>query len=280
MNVRTLFTTAVVFLVSVSFCLAEDPESFSYGPHDAQSGDLYRLGGDAANRPALIYVHGGGWYRGDKSRVGHKAGYCADHGIVFISINYRLLPEGRHPANADDVARAVAHVIAQAENWGIDPQRVFLMGHSAGAHLVSLVGTNPQHLEASGHKPTDLAGVIAVDTMAYDLVDFLSRPSTPELHHRVFGDEREGHISASPQWHVKADRDYPPFLIAYSSGAKTPNPLRGVVAKTFAETLRKAGGKATVVDASHTDHAGINLEIGREASLMTKVLTTFLSDQP
>ena len=106
----------------------------------------------------MVYVHGGGWKRGDKSRVGEKVEFFTGRGWVFVSVNYRLLPEGAHPANVNDVARALAWVHDHATDYGGDPDRLFLMGHSAGAHLAALVATSEGASPRGGEKSIDREG--------------------------------------------------------------------------------------------------------------------------
>ena len=121
----------------------------AYGEHDDQRLDVYALN-DAKRAPVMVYVHGGGWRRGDKSAVGRKAQFFTGLGWVLVSTNYRLLPEGKHPTNVQDVAQALAWVHDHVAEHGGDPERIFLMGHSAGAHLAALVATDERHLKAAG----------------------------------------------------------------------------------------------------------------------------------
>src|SRR5262245_10913431 len=88
--------------------------------------------------PAIILVHGGGWVRGDPSQAAGNALHFARHGIATVSISYRLAPAHRFPAALDDVRHGLRHVRAHAGELGIDPDRIALMGLSAGAHLALL----------------------------------------------------------------------------------------------------------------------------------------------
>ena len=95
--------------------------------------------------PLVIFVHGGGWKRGDKNNATgqHKARHYVRQGYAFASINYRLVPDATVEQQAADVASAVAYLRGNAQRLGIDAKLIVLMGHSAGAHLVALVGTRP-----------------------------------------------------------------------------------------------------------------------------------------
>jgi arylformamidase len=235
----------------------------------SQSLDLYTPGPETrpaaadVQRPAMVYVHGGGWRVGDRSRVGRKAAFFTERGWVFVSVNYRLLPEGRHPANVDDVAAAIAWVHDHAAEHGIDPDAIFVMGHSAGAHLAALVATNPAPLRRAGKPLSVIKGAIPIDTLAYDVPRMLEENSRMP-HATVFGPDPEIRRDASPQLHVAAGTGIPPFLICYSHGMTRggDTALRAAAAEAFAAALRQAGIAADVVDGSDRDHGAINERIG------------------
>ena len=98
--------------------------------------DLY-LPDASGPRPAVVYVHGGEWTKGDKAEVSFKPKFFTENGVVFVSTNYRLFPAAKHPAHASDVAAAVRWTVDHIAEYGGDPKKVVLMGHSAGCHLVT-----------------------------------------------------------------------------------------------------------------------------------------------
>ena len=235
----------------------------AYGEHALQRFDLYRPH-SVKEAPVMVYVHGGGWKRGDKRSVGEKAMFFCGRGWILASVNYRLLPEGRHPVNVNDVARAIAWVHDHATDFGGDPDKLFVMGHSAGAHLAALVSTNPKPLREAGKALTILKGAISLDTNAYDLGKLMESRSR-SFYANVFGEDESNWQDASPAEHVAADRGIPPFLICYSRGLQGPiNPERSTRANAFAKTLRDAGIPAEVIDASDRNHGEINAWFGRE----------------
>jgi arylformamidase len=233
----------------------------------AQTLDLFTPAASGSGpTPVMVYVHGGGWKGGDKGRVGRKAEYFTGRGWAFVSVNYRLLPAGRHPANVDDVAAAIAWVHDHAAEHGIDPDAIFVMGHSAGAHLAALVATSPAPLRRVGKPLSVIKGAIPVDTMAYDIPGMLA--ANPEMGHaQVFGLDPEVRRDASPQWHVAAGVGIPPFLVCYSRGMTPADGLatRAAAAEGFVATLRQAGIAADLVDASDRTHREINERIGDPA---------------
>ncbi|HEY0954579.1 MAG TPA: alpha/beta hydrolase [Roseateles sp.] len=109
-----------------------------YGAHERQVLDVYRPTAEgAAPRPLLLFFHGGGFIRGDKAHKANIGWHLARHGVVAVLPNYRLAPEHRWPAGPEDVAAAVAWAREHAASLGADPQRIFLMGESAGAAHVA-----------------------------------------------------------------------------------------------------------------------------------------------
>ncbi len=140
--------------------------------------DIYQAkepaGGPA---PVLVWVHGGGWYKGSKNLVvASKARRFINSGFIFVSVNYRLSPgvndrdslaAGRvmFPDQPNDVAAAIGWIDENISRFGGDPGRLVLMGHSAGGHLVSLVATQPRFLRVAGVGPGSVKGVISLDAV-------------------------------------------------------------------------------------------------------------------
>ena len=139
--------------------------------------DIYRPkspsnAGQQAALPVVVMIHGGGWRTGDKaneSQGKQKASFFTGRGFVYVSINYRLSPAVQHPAHVEDVAKALAWVADHIASYGGDPERIFLMGHSAGAHLAALVTTDERYLSKLGKSSLKLNGVILLDTAGYDI---------------------------------------------------------------------------------------------------------------
>src|SRR5688572_25447751 len=92
--------------------------------------------------PLFIFIHGGAWAFGDKNMAGHMAVHARAQGYAFASLNYRLVPDADPGQQAEDVAAAIAHLVREADQLEVDPGRIIVSGHSAGAHLAALVGTD------------------------------------------------------------------------------------------------------------------------------------------
>lgn len=187
----------------------------AYGQHPSQRLDVYRAG-TVSRAPVIVMVHGGAWRTGDKaaaSVVDHKVARWVPKGFLFASVNYRLLPEVDAYRQAEDVARAIAHVQAHAREWGGDPGRMIVMGHSAGAHVVALLGASPERAEAQGARRW--LATIALDSAVLDVPTVLGRPRVPDFYVDAFGRDPRRWLQGSPL-HVLG-RDAIPLLAACST---------------------------------------------------------------
>lgn len=205
-----------------------------------RSFDLY-LPADAGKKPPLlIFVHGGFWLLTDDDyRIGPSLAENLVHdGVAVALVRYRLAPVNRHPAQAEDVAAAVAYLIKNAEKYGYDGKRVFLAGHSAGGHLVSLVALDRRYLTRQGSPPGALAGVISISGL-YDLTPtWAVAENQKSATEKTFGNDTPPLKKASPIYHVRADA--PPFLIITAFQDFLGFALD---ARRFADALRNAGSK-------------------------------------
>ena len=231
---------------------------------------------DQPNSPVMIYVHGGGWYRGAKSRVDFKPAAYNAHGFAFVSINYRLYPDNTISDQMADVAAAIAWVKNNIAQYGGDPNRIFLMGHSAGAHLVSLVATDESYLAAEGLSLSDLRGVIAMDTQAYDINTLLlNMPETNgQVYRTVFGDDPENWKKFSPITYIAPGQNIPPFFIIYT-GEK---PGRSELSNMFKESLERAGIPTAIQPAVEKTHGEVNSQFGKPDDALSSIVFRWLEE--
>ena len=139
----------------------------AYGSDLAQRMDVY-IPAEARSAPVIFMVHGGGWRTGDKTHsrvVDNKVAHWLPMGVIFVSINYRMLPAAEVPTQLDDVAAALSKAQSLAPSWGGDAGRFVLMGHSAGAHLIALLAATPR--DDSRHRPW--LGSVLLDSAALDV---------------------------------------------------------------------------------------------------------------
>jgi acetyl esterase/lipase len=203
-----------------------------------QTLDLYLPDRPKSKPPLVIFIHGGFWtLSDDQYRIGPSlAEVLRARGVAVALVRYKLAPDYQHPSQAEDVAAAVAYLAREANKFGYDSGRIFLAGHSAGAHLAALVALDSTYLTQHGINPQSLAGVIAIS----GIYDLSSKPETTEEHkiavEQAFGNRPEVLKAASPIAHVGPDA--PPFLILTAS-SDLPEFL--LDAKRFADALRRAG---------------------------------------
>jgi len=233
-----------------------------YGPAARQRVDVFPAAADACGEtPVLVWVHGGGWVKGDKARLAAKRAWARDHGWTLVSVNYRLTdlddPPAerlRYPAHNRDVARAVTWVVDHIGPLGGDPGRVALAGHSAGAQIVSSVGTMQRYL-AVDVRPS-LCGVVSLDTDGYDVARRIRRGDRgSRLYRAVFGNDPRTWVDASPINHT--DGADPAELVVRRGAA-----VRQQGQARFAASLREAGVPTTVVRTPGYSHGDVNRLLG------------------
>jgi len=186
--------------------------------------DLY-LPRDKKNFPVLVFLHGGSWRTGDRSLYKALGDRLARAGIGAVIPSYRLMPQNPHPAQIEDVAAAFAWVARNISEHGGDPSRIYLSGHSAGAHLAALLGLDEKYLKKYDLDRTAIRSVIAMSGV-YD-VDKLDT-------FLVAGGDANNRRDASPNAHAHSGA--PPFLVTYCQWDYFGLPKQ---ARDFALTLKK-----------------------------------------
>jgi acetyl esterase/lipase len=237
--------------------------------------DVYAPAGK--DHPVVIWIHGGAWQIGDKAFVQAKPRAFNERGFVFVSVNYRFHPAVTYRGQAGDIAQAIRWVHDHARDYGGDPGRVFLMGHSAGAHLAALVGTDERYLMCEGLKLSDLSGVILLDGACYDIPRQVKQTMLPRMramYTKVFTEDEATQRDASPIAHVAGGKGSPPSLILHVARRRGS----AVQSQALASRLREAGVTATVVPAEEKTHLTINRELGQPDDAPTKAVFDFLRE--
>ena len=236
--------------------------------------DVYALP-QSSGQPIMIWIHGGGWQIGDKARVQSKPQAFVDNGFVFVSVNYRLVPKVNYKEQAGDIANAIHWVHGNAKKFGGNAEQMYVMGHSAGAHLAALVATDEQYLKAQKLPLTAIKGVVLLDGAGYDItkqMGALAGPRNRKLYTTVFGTDGETWKDASPIRHISKDKDIPPFLILYVADRRTSR----IQSEGLAAALNGAGVTSKVIPAKDKTHATINREFGQSGDEPTKAVFQFL----
>lgn len=244
----------------------------AYGSDPQQRFDVYTPAG-AHGAPVILMVHGGGWRRGDKAMnnvVQNKLARWVPRGFVLISADYPMLPQTDPVQQARSVAQALAFAQQHAAEWGGDPRKFILMGHSAGAHLVSLISAEPSMALSLGAQPW--LGTVALDSAAYDAAKIMRGRHLP-LYDRAFGNDPAFWDAASPimQLHGKIA----PFLAVCSSQRQDSCPQ----AQGFVDKARGYGAQARVLPEDLT-HEQINEQLGTPSAYTTHVEAFMASLDP
>jgi acetyl esterase/lipase len=251
--------------------------------HPRQVLDVYAPS-HAKNLPVVFWIHGGGWERGDKASVHQKPQAFTDKGFVFVSTNYRLLPQVDMGTIVRDIAKSIGWVHTHIAEYGGDPQRLLIMGHSAGAQLAALVCCDERYLKAEGMSLASIKGCVPVDGDTYDVPAIIEtaetrrrvhgQPQAKYGHREKFGSDPEKHRDLSAVTHVARDKGIPPFLIMHVAG----HPDTSAQAERFASVLQSAGVPVKVYGARESTHNKLNDDIGLSEDPGTKAVFEFVSD--
>jgi arylformamidase len=262
---RPMWLAAVLLLCAIAApAMAATPpgvnvlHDVAYGPAKLQTMDVY-LPPQPKGAPIILMVHGGAWAFGDKSNsqvYENKVARWVTRGFIFVSMNYPMIPESDPVQQADDVARAMTAAQASATGWGGDPTRLILMGHSAGAHLVSLLNADPSRAAKLGVKPW--LGTVSLDSGALDVPAIMQHEHF-DLYDRAFGNDPALWQAASPIDHLT--KDGPPWLgVCNSNRPASCGPNQEYAAKA------KALGLRVQILGEPLRHSDINRELGKPGS--------------
>jgi triacylglycerol lipase len=232
----------------------------AFGADPLQTLDIFApTAGDTKPRPVLLFVHGGGFVRGDKKQTDNMVVWGVRHGMVGVNINYRLAPKDPWPAGAKDLAAAVAWTRANISKYGGDPDHIILWGHSAGAnHVADYVG----HKEVQGPEAAAVKGAIIMSAFyppavggpnPYYGTDPVVQTSGPVIDRLT--------QSSVPMFVVNAELD--------------PDGFR-VFGKAFDEGMTKAGRAHPYLLLKDHDHLSEGLAVGTSDVSLTAPLLTWI----
>jgi arylformamidase len=238
---------------------------------------------NAKNLPVVFWIHGGGWQTGDKSDVETKPRWFMEKGFVFVSTNYRLLPEVDMGTLIRDVAKAFGWMNDHIAEYGGDPKRVLVGGHSAGAQLAALICIDDRYLKAEGVSFDGLIGCVPVDGDTYDVPAIIEtaetrrrvhhQPQAKTGHREKFGNDPAKHVDFSAVTHVAKGKGIPPFLILHVAA----HPDTSAQAQRLGSVLKEAGVPVTVFGARDTSHVKLNNDLGLLNDSATKALGEFVA---
>jgi arylformamidase len=251
-------------------------QTLSYGTEPLQKFEYWP--GASASSPLIVFVHGGGWTRGDMTMMDGSTKLSHWHalGYAVASIDYRLVPQAKVEDEAADVSKAVAFLRASASRLGFDASRIALVGHSAGAQLVALIGTDPRWLNGAGLNLTDVRGIVSLDGAAYDVQRQLSigAPLMQRTYAEAFGSDPERQKRLSPTLQAGIP-NAPAFLILH-----VQRPDGVAQSETLAAALKRAGTPVEIAGFPGTGlkgHMEINRRLGERDYPATPVLDRWLA---
>jgi len=198
--------------------------------------------------PVLMFVHGGGFTVGIKDQYAFVGQVFATYGIATAVISYRLAPKTTYPGNVQDTARAFAWLRAHAAEYGGRAEKIFISGHSAGATLIAMLGSDPAYLKEVGESLDHIAGVIPISGS-------FSQGGRSAMFQGFPPPEPDVVRNASAITHVAGP--HPPFLILYGD---MDLPRTGEDARQMAKALKDAGNSADVHEIA--DHAHMDMITG------------------
>jgi acetyl esterase/lipase len=207
--------------------------------------DVYAPPG-AKGLPVVVWIHGGGWQGGDKAGLKEKPTAFGKKGFVFVSVNYRLEPKVEMGELVRDVAKSVGWVEKHIAEYGGDPQRLFVMGHSAGAQLAALLCTDEHYFQELGFGLNVVKGCVPVDGDTYDVPAMIVSeqnlrrahgfPEPKFGHPEEFGTLEQQKVFSAVN-HVKKGMNIPPFLILHVAA----NPMTTMQAMELGRVLKTEG---------------------------------------
>jgi acetyl esterase/lipase len=230
----------------------------------------------------IFWIHGGGWSGGDKTSVQLKPKFFTDLGYVFVATNHRFIKTVPMNEIFADVAKSLRWTHDHAAEFGGDPNRIVIMGHSSGAQLAAYLAIDERPLKTEGLSLSMFKGCVPVDADTFDVPAVIElatanrkaagKPEPKYGHREIFGGKPELWIDYSATTHVAAGKGIPPFLILYDSAAAlTPDQ-----AKRLEKALTSKGISAKAFGAANTTHGKINSDLGLPNDPSTTELLSFL----
>lgn len=224
--------------------------------------------------PIAFWIHGGGWQAGKKEEVNLKPQAFTEKGFVLVSTNYRLLPSVTIKEMAGDIAKSIRWVHDHAGDYGGDPERIIVMGHSAGAQLAALVCTDDRYLKAEKLSLSIIKSCVPVDGDTYDVPLQIAtvEERRANIYKKKFGDEKQ-QKDLSPVTHVAKGKNIPPVLILHVAG----HPETDLQSRRLVAVLKESGFLAKAYGAVGKTHTTINSGLGEAEDKTTREMFEFLA---
>jgi acetyl esterase/lipase len=231
----------------------------AYGDNPRQQLDLY-VPVDAHRAPVIVFYYGGSWQNGSKDDYRFLGQAFAEKGFITAVADYRLYPQVKFPDFIEDGARAFAYAHAHAAQWGGDPERVYVAGHSAGAYIAMMVGGDPRYLVNVGGKRSDVRGILGI-AGPYDFLPF-----TDDTIKAIFSTATDA--ATQPINHLTAPM--PPVFLATGNADDTVDPRNSQRVEAKLKTMQS---DVVAYHYPDTGHIGIILSMAQGFRSRTSLLT-------
>jgi acetyl esterase/lipase len=233
-----------------------------YGKDERQKLDVYvPAPNNKGPYPVLVFFHGGAWRDGERDGYGFLGRAFAARGIVTIIADYRKTPQVKFPAFVEDAASAITWAHNNAAKYQGDPAKLYIMGHSAGAHIAMMAALDKQWLAKDGLDPSAIAGVIGLSG-PYDFLPLTTDSSKLALGHWPRLEETQ------PITYARSDA--PPMLLLTGDIDTVVKPRNS---KILAAKITELGGKANLKIYPKVDHADIIMAVSRAFRNKAEVVT-------
>jgi acetyl esterase/lipase len=246
--------------------------SIAYGDDPRQKLDIYRPVTALPDAPVVVFFYGGSWNSGSKDDYGFVGEALASRGIMVVIADYRLYPQVRYPAFLQDGAQAVAWAHQHSAEYGGDPSKLYVMGHSSGGYNAAMLALDPQWLAGVGLSPSIFKGWIGL-AGPYDFLPIENRDVRPVFFYP------DSPPDSQPINHVS--HDAPPSLLIASVDDNLVNPKRNTGG--LANKLRAAGVPVEAFYFAKTSHATLVASMSRPLRWLAPVLdrvTAFITFTP
>jgi len=220
---------------------------------------------NADGAPVVVFFYGGSWESGKRRWYGYVGKTLANNGIVTVIPDYRKYPDVQFPAFVEDAANAVRWAHDHAPEFGGDPQRLYVMGHSAGGHIAALLACDPKYLVAVGMQTRDLAGMIGL-AGAYAFLPFVEEE--PE----IFGASETSQYDSQPINFINGNE--PPMLLLQGNDDDEVEPSNAIA---MAKKARAAGSSVELKLYPGVGHASILLSLARNHKTNAHTLDDILA---
>ena len=223
-----------------------------YGPHARHHLDVWAPSHpDSARLPVVVFFYGGGWHAGERGDYGFAAAAFAGQGFLAVVPDYRLVPEARYPAFLEDAALALRWVVSHVAEYGGDPAKISVAGHSAGAYIAAMLALDPRWLAAVQLPPETIRSGVLLSG-PFDFAPF--REWRGRATFGLYPDP----AATQPINHVRPDA--PPLLLQHGSSDRL---VYAKNSRSLDAALTRVGAPHELIVYKGCDHAGTAVALSR-----------------